>query len=106
MVASSKIWRRARRSDGRTIFRYRSAHLGDDLEVTVVPPASAAGRLAPVLFVLDPFLMPETVVGWSRVYGRYSGRLFQKGAIPAGRRNELLCGFVPMTNRRSSIYIF
>jgi hypothetical protein len=35
MVASSEIWRRARRSDGRTIFRRRSAHFGGDLEVTV-----------------------------------------------------------------------
>ena len=78
MVASSKIWRRARRSDGRTIFRYRSAHLGGDLEVTVVPPTSAPGRLAPVLFVLDPFLTLDTVVGWSRVYSRYSN-----GAVPS-----------------------
>jgi predicted alpha/beta superfamily hydrolase len=71
-------WRRVRRSDGRSVFRYRSPALGDELEVTVVPPVAAAAGPAPVLFVLDPFLTLDTVVGWSRVYGRYA-----EGAVPS-----------------------
>lgn len=82
--ATKSVWRKVRRSDGRTIFRYRSAVLGDTLEVTVVAPVAAATGTAdasddraPALYVLDPFLTLDTVVGWSRVYGRYA-----EGAVP------------------------
>jgi predicted alpha/beta superfamily hydrolase len=70
-------WRPTSKSDGRSIHRYRSAALGDELEVTVVPPVPAVSGPAAVLYVLDPLLTLEVVVGWSRVYGRYSG-----GAVP------------------------
>ena len=70
-------WRQARRGDNRAVFRYRSEALGDDLEVTVVPPATPTTGPAPVIFVLDPFLTLDVVVGWSRVYGLYS-----EGAVP------------------------
>jgi predicted alpha/beta superfamily hydrolase len=70
-MADSSNWRRVERHADRTIFRYRSAALGDELEVTVAPPTLGDGP-APVVFVLDPFLTFETVLGWSRVYGLYS----------------------------------
>src|SRR6185295_13643228 len=70
-------WRQSKRAEDRVIFHYRSEALGDDLEVTVVPPAVPSKGPAPVLFVLDPFLTLDVVVGWSRVYGLYS-----EGAVP------------------------
>jgi predicted alpha/beta superfamily hydrolase len=72
-------WRRVRRDDGRIVYHVASARLEETLEITVVPPAGATreGRGLPVLYVLDPFLTLDIVVGWSRVYGRYS-----EGAIP------------------------
>jgi hypothetical protein len=78
-VMAKSVWRKVRRADGRSIYRYRSAALGDTLEITVVPPAAVpvGQRPAPALYVLDPFLTLDTVVGWSRVYGRYA-----EGAVP------------------------
>jgi predicted alpha/beta superfamily hydrolase len=70
-------WRQAPPAGSRSVFRYRSDALGDDLQVTVVPPTLPLTRPAPVLFVLDPFLTLDVVVGWSSVYGLYS-----TGAVP------------------------
>jgi predicted alpha/beta superfamily hydrolase len=70
-------WRQAPRTDNRSVFRYRSEALGDELEVTVVPPPLPSDRPAPVVVVLDPFLTLDVVVGWSNVYGLYS-----EGVIP------------------------
>lgn len=63
--------------DGRTVCRYRSAALGDTLDVTVIPPVLGQAEGAPVIYVLDPFLTLDTVAGWARVYGRYA-----EGAVP------------------------
>ena len=59
------------------MFRYPSVSLGDELEITIVPPPMPVAGPMPVVFVLDPFLTRETVVGWASVYGRYS-----EGAMP------------------------
>src|SRR5437762_1463938 len=72
-MAGKAAWKRVRRSDGRTVFHHRSVKLGDTLEITVVPPVKLPKRgRAPVLYVLDPFLTLDTVVGWARVYERYA----------------------------------
>jgi predicted alpha/beta superfamily hydrolase len=73
----SERWKRVRRSHDRSIFVYRSMALDDDLEITVVPPATELETPAAVLFVLDPLLTLDVVVGWSRVYSRYSN-----GVVP------------------------
>lgn len=70
--------RASRARDGRVVHRLRSAALGDTLAVTIVPPFEGPRPGAPVLYVLDPFLTLDTVVGWSRVYGRYA-----EGAVPS-----------------------
>jgi predicted alpha/beta superfamily hydrolase len=74
-----QVWRQEPTTDHRAVFHYRSAALGEDLVVTVVPPSAVASppALAPVLYVLDPFLTLDVVVGWSRVHGLYS-----HGALP------------------------
>ncbi len=77
MASKTERWKRVRRADDRTTFGYRSGALDDDLEVTVVLPEGAADTPAPVVFVLDPLLTLDVVVGWSRVYSRYSN-----GAVP------------------------
>jgi predicted alpha/beta superfamily hydrolase len=74
---SVAAWRRIQPSGDRDIYHHASAALGDTLEITVVPPMPAGEGRSPVLYVLDPFLTLDTVVGWSRVYGRYS-----EGAAP------------------------
>jgi uncharacterized protein len=77
VLTTGPAWRTNPPANDRTIYRYRSAALGDELEITVVPPVGAPGLPAPVIYVLDPFLTLDVVVGWSRVYGLYS-----EGALP------------------------
>jgi predicted alpha/beta superfamily hydrolase len=79
-MAGRQSWRRVKRHADRTVFRYRSAALEDELEITVAPPAPGNG-LAPVVFVLDPFLTFETVLGWSRVYGLYSNGMMPPALV-------------------------
>ncbi|CAN5376021.1 alpha/beta hydrolase-fold protein [soil metagenome] len=73
MDARQSLWSRVTPAADRFVHRLKSAALRDTLEITVVPPQQPPGRKpAPVLYVLDSVLTLETVVGWSRVYGRYS----------------------------------
>lgn len=74
---SVAAWRRIEPSRDRDIYHRASPALGDTLEITVVPPVTTAEAGSPVLYVIDPFLTLDTVVGWSRVYGRYA-----EGAVP------------------------
>jgi predicted alpha/beta superfamily hydrolase len=84
-----QAWRRVPPHNDRDVFHYRSDSLGDDLVVTVVPPPVAANGPAPVLFVLDPFLTLEVVVGWSRVYGLYAnGTVPLSYVVGIGHRHE------------------
>ena len=41
--ATKSVWRKVRRSDGRTIFRYRSAVLGDTEGDTFILPVDQVG---------------------------------------------------------------
>jgi predicted alpha/beta superfamily hydrolase len=61
----------------RETYRYASTALGETLEITVVHPLGAGPGACPVLYVLDPNLTLDMVVGWSRLYARYSD-----GAVP------------------------
>lgn len=73
-------WRQVRPAEDRAVFQYRSPALGDELQVTVVPPLTPpiGNSRLPVLYVLDPFLTLDTVVGWARVYARYA-----EGEVPS-----------------------
>lgn len=75
--ASLADWRRIEPARDRDVYHHASPALGDTLEITVVPPVTTAEGRSPVLYVMDPFLTLDSVVGWSRVYGRYS-----EGAVP------------------------
>lgn len=77
MATKTDRWKRVRGSDDRTIFLHRSAALDDDLQITVIPPVIGIGTPTAVLIVLDPLLTLDVVVGWSRVYSRYSN-----GVVP------------------------
>jgi len=70
-------WPRIGYPPDRHVYHFASTALGDTLEIAVVPPVTAAAGRFPVLFVLDPSLTLDTVVGWCGVYARYSD-----GAVP------------------------
>ena len=76
-VPAAAVWRPVEPPRDRDVFHHSSPALGDTLEITIVPPAAPPVGRAPVLYVLDPFLTLDLVVGWNRVYGLYS-----EGAIP------------------------
>jgi predicted alpha/beta superfamily hydrolase len=65
-------WRPIQPLPDRDVYHHASTALGETLEITVVPPVAPAGARFPVLYVLDPFMTLDMVVGWSRVYARYS----------------------------------
>jgi predicted alpha/beta superfamily hydrolase len=74
---TATAWARVEPAPDRDVYHHASPALGDTLEITVVPPAAPISGQAPVLYVLDPLLTLDVVVGWSRVYSLYS-----EGAVP------------------------
>jgi len=83
LATGAQVW--ARQEAGRTfkdqIFHVAVPLLGDKLEITVVEPtfgAAPLGSVVPALYVLDPTLMLDLVVGTKRLFDVFSG-----GSIPA-----------------------
>lgn len=76
-MATLQDWTQSAATSDRLIYHLFSDHIGDRVEVTIVPPpVSRDAPAVSTLYVLDPMLTLDTVVGCSHLFARFSsGRL-------------------------------